>query len=93
MAKERESQVPGDAVGLDRRDERGDESAKGDVQERADEANEQGFYGEKADPTPNENYSLESGGAPEDFDVPEVNPERAREAFVAARLPRRMREQ
>lgn len=36
-------------------------SAKGDVAERVAAENAQGFVGQKVDPVPNEEYSLESG--------------------------------
>ena len=38
-----------------------EEQIKGDVHERMEEANRQGFFGVKVDPRPNSDYSLESG--------------------------------
>lgn len=35
-----------------------------EVQESFDAMHEKGFYGDKVDPTPNENYSLEGGADP-----------------------------
>ena len=38
-----------------------DATVKGDVAEKVEAADEAGFYGEKVDPRPNSDYSLESG--------------------------------
>ncbi len=64
-------------------DARAEASAKGDVQERMDEIQEKGYFGDKVDPTPNEHYSLET----EEFKTPETDPELAKQAFLQARFP------
>lgn len=46
-----------------------DDAGEAEVQKKMDEEQENGFVGQKVDPTPNENYSLE-GGAPERGDNP-----------------------
>lgn len=46
MATEKKTTNPADAVGAD------------EVQKKFDEANEQGYFGETPDDTPNENYTL-----------------------------------
>lgn len=38
-----------------------DDAGQKELQERADKAEAQGFYGEEVDPLPNERYSLQSG--------------------------------
>ncbi len=78
MVDEKQSQAhpaPGSAA-----DEK---SAKGDIQERMDEVQEKGYLGDKVDPTPNENYSLET----DEFRTPETDPELAKDAFLQARFP------
>lgn len=59
-----------------------------DLQKAADEAVEKGFYGAKVDPTPNENYSLETGP---DAPTPETDYDAAVDAHgasaVASRFP------
>jgi hypothetical protein len=59
-----------------------------DLQKAADEAADKGFYGDKVDPTPNENYSLET--AP-DAPTPETDRDAAekahRGAAIASRFP------
>lgn len=37
------------------------DAAKGDVEEQIDEESAKGFYGEKVDPRPDSDYTLESG--------------------------------
>lgn len=59
------------------------DGAKGDIQERFDEANDKGYFGDKVDPTPNEHYSLESSN----WETPETDPKLAAEAHLAARFP------
>jgi hypothetical protein len=66
-----------------------------DLQEQADEATEKGFVGESVDPTPNENYSLQT---PPDAPTPETHPDAAEEAnkrtsAVASRFPNRDRKE
>ena len=58
-----------------------EDAGQAEVQERMDEATEQGFIGAKVDPTPNENYTVEgvTGGAP----TPETDVQAAREAREA----------
>ncbi len=52
-----------------------DSTAK-ELQKQADKEAEQGFSGTKVDPTPNENYSLET---PPDAPTPETDPKLAAE--------------
>lgn len=66
MAKEAER-------GESRKADSGGDAGQAEVQERMDEATEQGFMGLKVDPTPNERYSLES----DDWRTPESDPEAA----------------
>lgn len=47
-----------------------------ELQETFDKANEQGFFGVEVDPTPNENYSLET---PPDAPTPETDAKLAAE--------------
>lgn len=51
------------------------DAAKGDVQEQVDTEQEQGFRGDKVDPTPNEHYTVAGviAGKP----TPETDPEHA----------------
>ncbi len=81
MERDKENQAP--QQGADERALADVDSAKGDVEERMNEANEKGYFGDKVDPTPNENYSLET----EEFRTPETDPELAKDAFLAARFP------
>lgn len=52
-----------------------------EVQAKFDEAEEKGYYGNTPDPTPNENYSLET---PQDAPTPETDRKLADEAHAAA---------
>ena len=45
------------------------DAGQAEVQAKMDEIEEQGFEGERVDPTPRENYSLQT---PQDAPVPEV---------------------
>jgi hypothetical protein len=55
-------------------DDRSD-AGQADVQERMDEAEAKGYFGETPDPTPNENYTLQT---PPDAPTPETDEELAR---------------
>jgi len=58
-----------------------------EVQEKFDKLEEDGFLGTQVDPTPNENYSMET---PPDAPTPETDPElaaKARAAVDADRTP------
>lgn len=55
MARSRDKSAEAEGLSLE-----GD-AGIGEVQERFDEAAEKGFFGNRVDPTPNENYSLEGG--------------------------------
>lgn len=54
-----------------------DDGVAQEMQKLVDEAEEQGFYGVEADPTPNEHYTLKgvTSGKP----TPETDPDYARE--------------
>jgi hypothetical protein len=61
--------------------------AKKDSEETPlEKANEQGFLGEKVDPTPDENYTV--AGVTKDKPTPETDPKAAAEAQAAAGLDR-----
>ena len=78
-----ESKSAGPVLGADPAALKNADGAKGDVKERMDAANEQGFFGEKVDPTPNERYSLESNN----WKTPETDPKLAAQAHLASRFP------
>ncbi len=50
------------------------DAGQAEVQEKMDEATDQGFIGIEVDPTPNEEYSLEK---PDSWKVPEADPKAA----------------
>lgn len=54
------------------------DAGEAEVQARKDEEEDKGYFGEKVDPTPNENYTLKgvTSGAP----TPETDPEQAAKA-------------
>lgn len=54
-----------------------------DVQKQIDAVNEQGFYGQKVDPTPNENYTL--AGVVAGKPTPETDAKAAASAAQAQR--------
>jgi hypothetical protein len=61
--------------------------AKKDSEETPlEKANEQGFLGEKVDPTPDENYTV--AGVTKDKPTPETDPKAAAEAQAATGLDR-----
>lgn len=63
-----------------------DDAGRAEVQERMDEATEQGYIGSKVDPTPNEEYSLEKPS----FKTPETDAKAAaaaRESVGLGKLP------
>lgn len=68
-----------DAAGTRSKGPDGDLGAA-EVQERVDEAEEQGFLGVKVDPTPNENYSMQT---PPDAPTPETDADAAAKAREA----------
>ncbi len=69
----------------DKKSEGTKQSAEELAQRQADEVSEQGFFGAKVDPTPDENYSLQT---PPDAPTPETDPELARKAEASrSRFP------
>lgn len=59
-----------------------DDLGQSQVQERMNEATEQGFIGAQVDPTPHENYSLQT---PQDAPTPETDPDLQAQADAAIR--------
>lgn len=58
-----------------------DDAGQAEVQKKVDKAEEQGFEGEQVDPTPRENYTLQT---PQDAPVPEVDDRNKQAAEVNA---------
>lgn len=71
---------PGEPVWAEKNPSPGLDVGQAEVQAKTDAAEEKGFIGSQIDPTPNENYSLETG--PE-APTPETDPELAQKAKVA----------
>ena len=72
--------VDGITVGDNKKSDGGQDAGQAELQEIFDEAEEKGYFGTVPDPTPNENYSLET---PPDAPTPETDANAAREAREA----------
>lgn len=64
-------------------EKKADDAGQASVQKQIDEENEQGFVGEKVDPTPNENYT--AAGQAAGLPTPETDEKLAAEAAAALR--------
>lgn len=73
--------TPKKAAGSTRNSSPTEDAGQAEVQARFDEEQEKGYRGFAPDPTPNENYSLETGP---DAPTPETDPELSREARAAS---------
>lgn len=62
---------------------RKDDAGQAEVQKKADEINDQGFFGTKVDPTPDENYTV--AGVTAGKPTPETDEQAAADAAQALR--------